>query len=39
MRWAELAIDCGHYHESHFANEFRALSGIDTTTYQARRGG
>ena len=33
MRWAELAIDCGYYDQSHFANDFRAFSGIDATTY------
>ncbi len=37
MRWAELAIDCGYYDQSHFCNEFKAFSGIDITTYQARR--
>jgi AraC-like DNA-binding protein len=37
MRWAELAVECGYYDQSHFANEFRAFSGIDATTYSARR--
>lgn len=37
VRWAELALDCGFYDQSHFANEFRAFSGIDATTYSARR--
>lgn len=37
MRWAELAIDCGYYDQSHFANEFKAFSGVDATTYKARR--
>ena len=31
--WPELALDCGYYDQSHFANEFRAFSGIDATTY------
>ena len=35
--WAELALDCGFYDQSHFANEFRAFSGIDATTYSAHR--
>ena len=35
--WAEMALDCGYYDQSHFANEFRAFSGIDATTYVARR--
>jgi AraC-like DNA-binding protein len=37
VRWAELAVDCGYYDQSHFANEFRAFSGIDATSYSARR--
>jgi|SRR5690348_12635688 len=36
--WAELALECGYYDQSHFANEFRAFSGIDPTTYSRRRG-
>lgn len=35
--WAQVALDCGFYDQSHFANEFRAFSGIDATTYSARR--
>ena len=35
--WAELAVDCGFYDQSHFANEFRAFSGIDATSYTSRR--
>jgi AraC-like DNA-binding protein len=38
VRWAELAVDCGYYDQSHFANEFRAFSGIDATSYSALRG-
>ena len=37
IRWAGLALDCGFYDQSHFANEFRAFSGIDVTTYCARQ--
>jgi AraC-like DNA-binding protein len=35
--WPELALDCGFYDQSHFANEFRAFSGIDATTYTRLR--
>ena len=35
--WARLAIDCGFYDQPHFANEFRAFSGVDITTYSTRR--
>ena len=38
VRWAELALDCGFYDQAHFANEFRAFSGIDPTTYSVARG-
>jgi len=37
LPWAELAMECGYYDQSHFANEFRAFSGIDATTYCALR--
>ena len=36
--WPELALDCGYYDQSHFANDFRAFSGINPTTYSLRRG-
>ena len=35
--WAELALDCGYYDQSHFANEFRAFSGIDARSYSGLR--
>ena len=38
MPWAELALRCGYYDQSHFANDFRAFSGINPTTYSAHRG-
>jgi AraC-like DNA-binding protein len=37
VAWADLALDCGFYDQSHFSNEFRAFSGVDATTYSARR--
>jgi len=37
VRWADLALACGFYDQSHFANEFRAFSGVDATTYLANR--
>ena len=36
--WANLALECGYYDQSHFANDFRAFSGIDPTTYSAQSG-
>lgn len=35
--WSRMALDCGFFDQSHFANEFRAFSGVDVTTYSARR--
>lgn len=37
LPWAELALECGYYDQSHFANDFRAFSGIDATSYSVRR--
>jgi AraC-like DNA-binding protein len=28
MQWADLALDCGYYDQSHFINEFRSFSGL-----------
>jgi AraC-like DNA-binding protein len=28
MRWADLALNCGYYDQSHFINEFRSFSGL-----------
>lgn len=38
MPWAELALRCGYYDQSHFANDFHAFSGINPTIYSACRG-
>jgi AraC-like DNA-binding protein len=37
VAWAELALSCGYYDQSHFVNEFHAFSGINPTSYTARR--
>ncbi len=37
LRLADLALECGYYDQSHFANDFRAFSGIDVTSYSALR--
>jgi AraC-like DNA-binding protein len=31
--WAEVALDCGYFDQSHFANDFRAFSGMTPTAY------
>ncbi|QNI36684.1 AraC family transcriptional regulator [Edaphobacter albus] len=31
--WPELALACGYYDQSHFANDFRAFSGLSPTSY------
>jgi AraC-like DNA-binding protein len=33
VHWAELALSCGYYDQSHFANDFRAFSGLSATDY------
>lgn len=38
VRWAELALACGYYDQAHLANDFRAFSGVDPTTYTRLRG-
>jgi len=35
VRWEQLALNCGFYDQAHFANEFRAFSGMDASTYMA----
>jgi AraC-like DNA-binding protein len=35
INWAELALICGYYDQSHFANDFRAFSGFCATAYSA----
>jgi AraC-like DNA-binding protein len=37
IRWTELALTCGYYDQSHFANDFRAFSGLSPTTYSASK--
>jgi AraC-like DNA-binding protein len=37
LPWADLALECGYYDQSHFANEFRAFSGMDATSYSAQQ--
>jgi AraC-like DNA-binding protein len=33
--WAELALTCGYYDQSHFTNDFHAFSGLSPTHYAA----
>jgi AraC-like DNA-binding protein len=33
VNWADLALRCGYFDQSHFANDFRAFSGINPTAY------
>jgi AraC-like DNA-binding protein len=36
IRWADLALDCGYYDQSHFINEFRSLSGLSPLEFLQR---
>jgi AraC-like DNA-binding protein len=35
ISWSELALACGYYDQSHFANDFHAFSGLSPTSYTA----
>ncbi len=35
IHWAELALACGYYDQSHFSNDFHAFSGLSPTEYSA----
>jgi AraC-like DNA-binding protein len=36
MRWADLALACGYYDQSHFINEFRSFSGLSPLEFLRR---
>jgi AraC-like DNA-binding protein len=36
LRWADLALDCGYYDQSHFINEFRYFSGLSPLEFLQR---
>jgi AraC-like DNA-binding protein len=37
VHWAELALTCGYYDQSHFTNDFHAFSGLSPTHYSTAR--
>jgi len=37
VNWAEVALDCGYFDQAHFIHDFRGFSGINPSTYVARR--
>ena len=37
IHWPELALTCGYYDQSHFANDFRIFSGLSPTSYSAAK--
>jgi len=36
VRWADLALACGYYDQSHFINEFRSFSGLSPVEFLQR---
>jgi AraC-like DNA-binding protein len=36
LRWADLALGCGYYDQSHFINEFRSFSGLSPLEFLER---
>jgi AraC-like DNA-binding protein len=36
MRWADLALGCGYYDQSHFINEFKSFSGLSPLEFLQR---
>ncbi len=38
LNWAELALACGYYDQSHFIRDFQTFSGFCPTEYLRRRG-
>lgn len=37
IHWAELALICGYYDQSHFINDFQAFSGLSPTSYSTAK--
>jgi AraC-like DNA-binding protein len=37
INWAEVALDCGYYDQSHFTHDFQSFAGIRPSEYLARK--
>lgn len=35
--WTDAALSCGYFDQAHFIHDFRSFSGLNPTTYRARR--
>jgi AraC-like DNA-binding protein len=35
--WADIAVDCGYFDQSHFIHDFRAFAGVSPSTYLRQR--
>lgn len=38
FEWADVALACGYYDQSHFIRDFRAFSGLNPSAYMLQRG-
>jgi AraC-like DNA-binding protein len=35
--WADIALDCGYFDQSHFIHDFRSFAGVSPSAYLRRR--
>jgi AraC-like DNA-binding protein len=35
--WTDIALSCGYFDQAHFNHDFRAFSGINPSTYSAKK--
>jgi AraC-like DNA-binding protein len=38
VQWADIALTCGYYDQSHMVHDFHDFTGLSPANYLARRG-